>query len=147
MSKVLVTVTIVMIVCFHCVSVNISFNFICFIIESNLYYLDCTYKLLKTKPINPGCLELLFLLPSPWLLVYSVFFFVSFVRLLMGFLLLLAPDCFVYCLDRPYLLLIEKLMNLGCLGLLLLAPLLPIAPGRSLCPVLMSSVCVFFACA
>ena len=86
-----------MVVCFCRVSINISLNFIHFIIKRYLYYLDYACKLLKTKLMNLGCLELLFLLPSPWLLIYSDFLSVSSIRLPMVLLLLLAFNCFVFC--------------------------------------------------
>lgn len=112
MSRVTVVVTIILIVCFRHISMNISLNFICFIIENCLYYFHCACKLLKIKLMNLGCLELLFLLPLSWLLVYGDFFFVSFVSFLVILLLLHALNCFVYCSNRPNLLLIEKLINL-----------------------------------
>ena len=136
-----------MVVYFRHVSVNISPNFIYLIIENYLYYLDYTYKLLKIKLINLGCLKLLFLLAALWLLVCGDLFPVLSVRLPMMLLLLLVLNRFISCLDRSDLLLIEKLMNLVCLELLLLAPLLPVAPGCSFCLVPRSSVCVCCTCA
>ena len=146
MSEVTAAVAVVMVICFRRVSVNISLNFICFIIENRLYYLDCAWKLLKTKLINLGYLEFLFLLPSPWLLMCSDLFPISFVRLLMALLLLLALNRFVCCSDGPDLLLIEKLINLGCLKLLLLVPLLSVTSSCSFCLLLRSSICVCCAC-
>ena len=61
-SGVTAAVAVVAIIYFRCVSVNIFLNFICFIIENRLYYLNCACKLLKTKLMNLGYLELLFLL-------------------------------------------------------------------------------------
>lgn len=136
-----------MIICFHHVFINISLNFLYFIIENRLYHLDCTYKLLKIKLMSPSYLKLLFLLSLPWLLVCGDLFLISFVKLPMALLLLFTLDCFVYCSDRLDLLLIEKLMNLGYLKLLLLALLLPVTPSCFLCPMLRSYVCVCCACA
>lgn len=137
---------IVVVVCFYYVSINISLNFICFIIENRLYYLDCICKLLKTKLMNLGYLELFILLPSPWSLLYGDLFSISSIRLLVALLLLLAFNCFIYYLDGPDLLLIENLMNLDCLELLLLTPLLLVAPSCSFCSVPGSSICVCCAC-
>lgn len=131
MSRVAAATTVVMIIYFHHIFINIFFNFICFIIENSLYYLDCTCKLLRTILINLGYPELLFLLPFIQSLVYDDLFTILFLRLPMMLLLLLGLNCFVYCLDRLDLSLIEKLMNLSYQKLLLLAILLFVALSYS----------------
>lgn len=90
-----VAVVVVVVVYFRYVSVNISHNFICFIIENCLYYLDCAYKLLKTKQMNLERLKLLFLLPLPWSFVCGDLFSISSIRLPVALLLLLTFDRFV----------------------------------------------------
>lgn len=136
---------VIVIVCFHCVSVGISLNFIYFIIKKRLYYLDCACKLLKTIQINIGCLWLLFFFPLPGFLGYGDLFLVLSIRFLPALLFLLALNPYVYCLDRLDLSLIEKLINLYYLKLLLLALLLPITPSCSFCLVLAFFVYIYFA--
>lgn len=132
-SRVTAAVAAVMVLCFRRIFVNISLNFIYFIIKYCLYYLNCACKLLRTKLMNLGCLESIFLSASPWSLLYGDHFLVLFVRLCVALLLLLALNRFVYYSDGPDLLRIEKLKNLGHLKLLLPVPLLPVAPNRYLC--------------
>lgn len=133
MSKVTATIAIVVVVYFRNVSVNISLNFICFIIENYLYYFDYACKLLKTKIINLCYLELLFLLPLLWLLVCGNLFPILFIRLAVALLLLLTFDRFICYSDRSNLVWKKKPMNLGYLKLLLLALLLFVAFSCSFC--------------
>lgn len=147
MSIVTIAIAIIVVVYFCHISVKIFLNFICFIIKNRLYYLDCASKLLQIKLMNLNCLESLFLLLLLCLLVCGDFFLISSVTLLVVLLFLLALDCFLCCLNRSDLLLIEKLINLDCIKLLLLAPLLLVAPSRSFCPMPRCSiyVCYTFA--
>ena len=146
-SGVTIAIAVVVVICFRCVFINISLNFIYFIIENRLYCLDYACKLLKTKLINLGHLKLLFLLRSLWSLVCGNLFFISSVKLPVTLLLLFVLDRFVCFSNRLDLLLIEKLVNLSSLELLLLAPLLPVAPSCFLCPMPRSFVYVCCACA
>lgn len=95
--------------------------------------------MLKIKLINLSCLELLLLLLLPWSLVCGNIFPLSSIRLPMALLFLLSFD------HKPDLSLIEKLINLNCLKLLLLAPLLPVTPSCSFSLMPGSSICVYYA--
>lgn len=131
MSRIKAVVAVVELICFSHISVNISLNFTSIIINNCLYYLDYAYKFLKSKLMNLGNRNLLFLLPLPCLLLCSDLFLILSVKLPVALIFLLTPYLFVYCSDTPNWLLIKKLMNFGCLELLLLAPLLPTIPNRS----------------